>query len=127
MFNKIRFLLIALVLLTTACAPKFANSAFCQQAAVNHFEKSGGPSAPIELTLTDNQIVVIDYTAQWDKGKVNFEIWDDAGIPVWNAPAQKTSTALTIKSTPLKAGAYRLLNIADDATDGTICMNGKAQ
>ena len=36
MFNKARLLLIMLVLLMTACAPKFANSAFCQQAAVKN-------------------------------------------------------------------------------------------
>ncbi len=111
----------------TACAPKFANSEFCLLSAVNQFEKSGGPSAPIEVKLSDNQIVLIEYRAQWDAGSVGFEIWDDAGIPVWNAPAQKTDKTLQLKSKPLKAGTYRLLNSADGATNGTICMTGKAE
>jgi hypothetical protein len=123
-----RFVLgILLITSVAACAPKFADSPFCRQAAVNQYEKSGGPSTPIELKLSDNQSVEIEYVAQWDKGKVAFEIWDDAGIPVWTAPLQKTSTALKVTSKPLPAGTYRLLNVADDATNGAICMTGKVQ
>jgi hypothetical protein len=121
------FAIIVFVSVLTACGSTFAERAFCRDALINQFEKSDGASAPYDLELSDNQIVVIEYAAEWETGKVVFEIWDDAGIPVWSSPAQKTATRLTIKTTPLKAGKYRLVNVANNATNGTVCMLGKVE
>lgn len=112
----------------SACgAPKLVDSTFCKLSAINQFAKSGGPSAPIDLKLSDGQIVVISYVAEWGSGAVSFELWDEDGIPIWNVPAQKSSTVLTLKTPSQKAGKYRLINVAEDATNGTICMSEKIE
>jgi hypothetical protein len=113
------------------CASPFEDSPFCLGAAVNKFDKSDGPSAPINLSLTAPlSVVVVKAAAHWDEGAVGLEIWDENGIPVWSQPLAKLNrgdTPQVIRSDRLKPGEYRLVNVANAATKGTVCMAGTVE
>lgn len=109
--------------LFAGCSTPLEKSPFCVAAAVNTFEKSDGPSAPLDLDLTlPRSIVVVQALGQWEQGGIALEIWDENGIPVWHQPLTKSDKPQTFRSAPLGPGKYRLVNFADAATRGTICM-----